>query len=320
MKTPNIFVFLAAASLLTASACDLCSVYSANEAHGDLVKGFYSGVAEQFTHFGTMQQDGGKVSNEAGQQMNSSITQLMIGYNVHERFGIQLNLPVIHRSFKRAEDLEIDRDTVSGIGEMSLLGRACLYRNDDNNLTVAWNFLGGVKLPTGESDRLQEEVDEVTAPPLSPGGVESGIHGHDLALGSGSVDYIVGTSLFARYKRAFVSASVQYAIRTKGDFDYRYANDLIWSGGPGVYLVLESEWTLSMQMNVSGEYKPRDTFQGDKAEDTGMKAVYLGPELSVSWQGKLSAEMGVDFSVDIENTALQLVPDYRAHAGVTWRF
>jgi hypothetical protein len=320
MKTPNIFVFLAAASLLTASACDLCSVYSANEAHGDLVKGFYSGVAEQFTHFGTMQQDGGKVSNEAGQQMNSSITQLMIGYNVHERLGIQLNLPVIHRSFKRAEDLEIHRGTVSGIGEMSLLGRACLYRNDDKNLTVAWNFLGGVKLPTGESDRLQEEVDEVTAPPLSPGGVESGIHGHDLALGSGSVDYIVGTSLFARYKRAFVSASVQYAIRTKGDFDYRYANDLIWSGGPGVYLVLESEWTLSMQMNVSGEYKPRDTFQGDKAEDTGMKAVYLGPELSVSWQGKLSAEMGVDFSVDIENTALQLVPDYRAHAGVTWRF
>ena len=320
MKTPNIFVFLAAASLLTASACDLCSVYSANEAHGDLVKGFYSGVAEQFTHFGTMQQDGGKVSNEAGQQMNSSITQLMIGYNVHERFGIQLNLPVIHRSFKRAEDLEIDRGTVSGIGEMSLLGRACLYRNDDNNLTVAWNFLGGVKLPTGESDRLQEEVDEVTAPPLSPGGVESGIHGHDLALGSGSVDYIVDTSLFGRYKRAFVSANVQYAIRTKGDFDYRYANDLIWSGGPGVYLVLESEWTLSMQMNVSGEYKPRDTFQGDKAEDTGMKAVYLGPELSVSWQGKLSAEMGVDFSVDIENTALQLVPDYRARAGVTWRF
>jgi len=134
------------------------------------------------------------------------------------------------------------------------------------------------------------------------------------------VDYIVDTSLFARYKRAFVSANVQYAIRTKGDFDYRYANDLIWSGGPGVYLVLESEWTLSMQMNVSGEYKPRDTFQGDKAEDTGMKAVYLGPELSVSWQGKLSAEMGVDFSVDIENAALQLVPDYRAHAGVTWRF
>ena len=220
MKTLTPLFVLATINTLTSSACDLCSVYSANEAHGDLVKGFYSGVAEQFTHFGTMQQDGGKVPNEAGQQMNSSITQLMIGYNVHERFGFQLNLPVIHRSFKRAEDLEIDRGTVSGIGDMSLLGRACLYRNDDNNLTVAWNVLGGVKLPTGDSGRLQEEVDELTAPPLSPGGIESGIHGHDLALGSGSVDYVVGTSLFARYKRVFVSANIQYAIRRKGVFSF----------------------------------------------------------------------------------------------------
>ena len=320
MKTLTPLFVLATVNTLTSSACDLCSVYSANEAHGDLVKGFYSGVAEQFTHFGTMQQDGGKVPNEAGQQMNSSITQLMIGYNVHERFGFQLNLPVIHRSFKRAEDLEIDRGTVSGIGDMSLLGRACLYRNDDNNLTVAWNVLGGVKLPTGDSGRLQEEVDELTAPPLSPGGIESGIHGHDLVLGSGSVDYLVGTSMFARYKRVFVSANIQYAIRSKGDFDYRYANDLIWSGGPGVYLVMKNEWTLSLQLNVSGEKKSRDTFQGDKAEDTGIRAVYLGPEFSVSWQGKLSAELGADFPLDIENTALQLVPDYRAHAGVTWRF
>ena len=123
-------VVLSVAGVSSVSACDLCSVYSANEAHGDLVKGFYSGVAEQFTHFGTMQQDGEKVPNEAGQRMNSSITQLMIGYNVHERFGLQLNLPVIHRAFKRAEDLEMDRGTVSGIGDVSLLGRACLYRNE----------------------------------------------------------------------------------------------------------------------------------------------------------------------------------------------
>ncbi len=32
-----------------ASACDLCSVYSATQARGELGKGFYSGVAEQFS-------------------------------------------------------------------------------------------------------------------------------------------------------------------------------------------------------------------------------------------------------------------------------
>ncbi len=300
--------------------CDLCAVYSANENSGAVGKGLYAGVAEQFTHFGTMLEEGHEVPNDAGQHLNSSISQLMIGYNIHEQFSVQFNLPVIHRWYQRAEDLEIERGSVSGIGDVSLMGRACLFRTDDNNVTVAWNVLGGVKLPTGETERLQEEVDELSAPPLSPGGIESGIHGHDLTLGSGSVDYLVGTSLFVRYQRMFVNANIQYSIRTKGDFDYRFANDLIWSGGPGVYLVLENKWTLSVQLNVSGENKPRDIFQGGKAEDTGIRAVYFGPEVSATWQGKLSAELGADFPVDIENTALQIVPDYRVRAGVTWRF
>ena len=71
----------------------------------------------------------------------------------------------------------------------------------------------------------------ITTPP--PPSVESGVHGHDLALGSGSFDGIVGTGIYTRWTRAFFNASMQYAIRTKGDFDYQYANDLTWFGGPG---------------------------------------------------------------------------------------
>ncbi len=301
-------------------ACDLCAVYSAHESRGELGKGWYAGGAEQFTHFGTMQQDGRKVPNDLGQHLNSSISQLLIGYNLNERFGVQFNLPVIYRSFVRPDGFAIDRGTVSGLGDVSLLGRFALFRNDDKNVTVAWNVLGGVKLPTGDTTRLQEEVAELTAPPPPPGSPDCGIHGHDLTLGSGSVDGIVGTSIFARYQRVFLSANVQYAIRTQGDLDYQFANDLTWSGGPGVYLVLENEWTLALQLNVSGEYKPRDTFQGVTAGDTGLTAVYLGPKISVSWQEKLSAELGADFPVSIANTALQTVADYRLRAGVTWRF
>jgi len=311
---------LTVASATSLWACDLCAVYSANESRGELGRGFSAGVAEQFTHFGTMQQDGQKVPNDAQQHLNSSISQLMVRYNFHEHFGVQFNLPVIHRSFVRPDGFANDSGTVTGIGEVSLLGRFSVLRDDAQNVTYTWNILGGVKLPTGDTRRLHEEVDELTAPPQPPGAPESGIHGHDLALGSGSVDGIVGTSIFARYKHVFLSANAQYAIRTKGDFDYEYANDLTWAGGPGVYLVLENEWTLAVQLNVSGEYKPRDTFEGATADDTGVTAVYLGPELSVSWTEKLSAEIGADFPVSIKNTALQAVVDYRLRAGVTWRF
>jgi len=96
-------------------------------------------------------------------------------------------------------------------------------------------------------------------------------------LGSGSYDGIVGSSLYARWGRGFATALVQYAIRSTGDYDYRFANDLTWAGGPGYYLLMKDEFTLGLQAVVSGEYKRLDQFQGVAADDTGVTAVYLGP-------------------------------------------
>ena len=91
-------------------------------------------------------------------------------------------------------------------------------------------------------------------------------------------------------------------------------------GGPGVYLILSHQWTLALQGVVSGENKGTDTFQGKSAEDTGITSVYLGPQVNVSWGGKLSGQIGLDIPVSLDNTALQTVPDYRIRAGLTWRF
>ena len=307
-------VGLAAASVQSLSACDLCAVYSAAEAHGEIGRGVFAGVAEQYTRFGTMQEDGHKVPNEVNQWMDSYITQIFAGYNFNSRVGVQLNLPFIVRSFKRPEGFAIDRGNESGIGDLLLTGHLNAYRYEAMDWTFNWNLLGGVKLPTGDSGRIAEELNEVEV----PGAPESGIHGHDLTLGSGSVDGLIGTSAYARWKRLFLGASVQYAIRSEGDYHYQFANDLTWSGGPGVLLALKDDYTVSLQANCTGESKGKDTFAGAKAEDTGVTSVYLGPEIIVTWKDKLSAELGVDVPVSIDNTALQLVPDYRVRAAVTW--
>src|SRR5258706_205067 len=78
-------------------ACDLCAVYAATEAQGGGGKGFFGGVAEQFTHLGTLQEDGQRVENTVGQVIDSSVSQIFAGYNFSDRFGVQLNLPVIYR-------------------------------------------------------------------------------------------------------------------------------------------------------------------------------------------------------------------------------
>jgi hypothetical protein len=299
-----------------AMACDLCSVYSAVEAR-ESGPGWSGTVFEQFTHYGTLQEDGHEVSNPVGQYLDSSITHFIVGYQFNERFGLQLNVPFIYRSFKRPEGFAIDRGTVSGLGDMSLVANVRLYEKLTEDTTILVSGLGGIKFPTGSSHRLKEELNETPPPPGAP---ESGIHGHDLALGSGSYDGIIGGTALARWKRLFASAGLQYAIRTEGDVHYRYANDLTWNGGPGVYLWMAHEGTLTLQLNVSGETKGKDTFEGDKAEDTAITSLYLGPEVGLTWKRNLSADFGVDIPVSQNNSALQAVADYRIRAAATWRF
>jgi len=308
---------LVAACAQPALACDLCAIYAASQARGEAGRGLFAGVAEQYTHFGTVQVDGHEVSNPSGQYLDSSISQLFAGYNLSERFGLQFNVPVIYRSFQRPDSKgDIDRGTESGVGDVSLLATLTPYQKLAEDFTFNWTVLAGMKFPTGSSDRIKEELNEVEEPIGPP----SGIHGHDLTLGTGSYDGIVGTGIFTRWHQGFLVVNVQYAIRTKGDFDYEFANDLTWAGGPGYYIALRHQYTLSLQAVVSGEYKGKDTFRGESAEDTGVTAVYLGPQLNFTWGENLAAYLAADLPVSIENTSLQTVPDYRIRGGFTWHF
>lgn len=305
------------AAAAPAFGCDLCAVYNVAAAHGELEKGFFAGVAEQFTHFGTLQEDGDEIRDRASQRLDSSITQVLGGYTFSQYAGLQFNVPVIYRSFRRPEHLDIDRGTESGVGDISLALNSSPFRWESMHATVAWTVLGGVKLPTGDTDRLREELHEHEHEEGVP---ESGIHGHDLALGSGSVDAIIGSGLFARWRRLFFNGSVQYAIRTEGDIDYRFANDLTWNGGPGVFALMSETHTLGLQFVVSGEDKGYDRFQGRRADDTAITSVFLGPQLNFTWTDQLSAQFGIDLPVLLDNSAVQIVPDWRARAALTWRF
>ena len=82
-----------------AAACDLCTVYSAIEAKQSK-PGFNVGAFEQFTRFGTLEDRGYKEDNPTGQSLDSSITQLILGYQFNERFDVQANLPYIYRCSK----------------------------------------------------------------------------------------------------------------------------------------------------------------------------------------------------------------------------
>src|ERR1700680_780241 len=336
MKSLRLFLVLSFVSIVAmpSDACDLCGCYTPqleatsgmeSATSKDWWSGFYGAVGEQFTHFGTVLVDGREVSNPTGQYENSSITQIVAGYIINDRFALQLNIPLIYREFKRPEGFAIDRGTESGLGDISLLLKTVAFRyasgarrefdvggknpvavEHEPDFTFSAVLLTGLKLPTGDSSRIKEEFHEINVPGAPP----SGIHGHDLTLGTGSYDGIFGEQTSLRYKNAFFEASVQFTLRGDGLHQYHFANDLGWSGGPRYYFVRKRDTIIGLQFDVSGEHKDVDRFRGKKAEDTGITSVFLGPRVVVSC-GRWSAEVAAELPVLIDNTALQVVPDYR---------
>jgi hypothetical protein len=324
-------------------ACDVCAVYTATELREARV-GLRLGVAEQLTNFTTLQDGGREIPNPARERLTSSITQLIAGYNVTPRFGLQLTLPIISRTYRRLEEGGVVHGDETGIGDMSIVGNWLALSRVSEQSVLRISLLGGLKLPSGDSGRLAEESEEGhhhasatrRGPSISPrhtggdppGGGDSpadaepvsGIHGHDLALGSGSVDGIVGGQIFFSWQRLFVSAWGQYAVRTEGDFDYTYANDLTWSGGPGVLALLTHHYTLGVQALLTGETKGKDDLDGVPADDTGITALYVGPGFTFTWGTSLGAEIAADLPVVQNNTSVQIVADYRLRGGLTWRF
>ncbi len=332
--------FISISTAAPAFACDLCGCYTPTlEVTHEKSLGFYAGVSEQFTHFGTDRLNGHEVSNPTGQYLDSSNTQIVVGARfLDNRFGLQVNVPLIYRSFKRPAGVAIDRGHESGVGDVSMLANFVVFRKEalfretggglskDGETTLpavrgqpdfkTWlNVTAGLKFPTGDSSRIREEFNEAEV----QGAPASGIHGHDLALGTGSYDGVFGAEFFLRYKAVFFEAETQFTWRGQGRNSYRYANDFLWSGGPGVYLFRHDDKSLGLQCVLSGETKGLDTFLGEPATDTGVTSLYVGPRIVASF-GRVDGEVGVDLPVIMNTTDFQTTPDYRIRAALTIRF
>ena len=74
--------------------------------------------------------DGREAANPSGQYEDSSITQLVAGYSFTPRFALQVNVPLVYRSFERPEGFALDRGTEAGLGDISLLGKLVIFHKE----------------------------------------------------------------------------------------------------------------------------------------------------------------------------------------------
>jgi hypothetical protein len=316
-----------------AQACELCAIYSADSARGQSSGGFLFTMSEMFAESGRLQMEGEEVDFPGGDHLTSSVTHFVPTWNFSSRFGLSVSVPLVYRSFRFTDQRFGAPGPVTetgdefGLGDAALVGRLSVLQKVEMDYSVVVNLLGGVKFPTGDSDRIREEVEQARIFDSIPGhddplghSLLTSVHQHDISAGSGSYDGILGITANTRWKRWIFNAQFQYYIRTPGESGFEYGDELMVSGGPGAYLLLQDSFTLLLQANAAYETRARDTLLGRKSDRTGLTAWYMGPQVAFTWGDHFAANAGIDIPLRIANNGFQNVPDYRVHGGLSVRF
>src|SRR5262249_3235960 len=115
---------------------------------------------EQFTDFETEQEGGQKAPNPAGERLHSFNTQVFGGYNFTPNLAIQVIVPILARDYRRLEEQGIVDGNEAGFGDLSVIGSWTAYSGVTETTLTRLTLIGGLKLPSGNSHRLAEELNE----------------------------------------------------------------------------------------------------------------------------------------------------------------
>lgn len=212
-----------------------------------------------------------------------------LGYGATPDLTLGATIPYVRKEITtRTGGGSGSETTVDGLADTFLTAKYRYYERNYPGGSTQLAVLGGVKLPTGDTDAKDGSGALLPMPDQ---------------LGSGSVDYVLaltGTSIFD-YNWA-VHASVLYKKNTEGDRDFRFGDFLNYNlavsrqiyhepyPGPEVYLGLE----------LNGEYSARNELNGTDFADSGGNRIFLSPTLVAFLTRNWTLEASVQVPV-VEN-------------------
>ncbi|HET7436633.1 MAG TPA: hypothetical protein VFN10_18130 [Thermoanaerobaculia bacterium] len=191
---------------------------------------------------------------------------------------------------------------IQGVGDVTLHARYALT-------PTVW-ALGGVKLPTGNDERANDDGEIGELPIQAGSGTTDGLIG--LAYQSHAI-----RSTRAGYSLAPYFASASYTFRTGDARGYRMGNELQLNAG-GAY-PLGRTFDLLVQLNARSRTKDRIADEPEEAEFTGGKALYITPGIRVS-AGTAGVYALVQLPLYQDVNALQLTARRNWIIGVQTRF
>jgi hypothetical protein len=240
---------------------------------------------------------------------------LFYSARVLEPLFLDVNLPFTSKAYTQRPDNTYDSDRETALGDMSVLLTLQTYAEADEVGIVDWRVRAGAKLPTGDSDKLNSYSPAQT---LNNGG--SNVYSYDHTIGSGSFDWIVGSSLFLKEDRFLGFADAQYIGRTTGENDFRFGDKVSVHVTPGYLFFERGKNTFAFLVDSSYIFIAEGDFDGRTVPNTGESSFYLGPSILANFNDIVSGYVGVSLPLYHDMTGTQLATDYQIVASVMGAF
>lgn len=332
-KKPFVVSVITLVFSFNAFACDPCMLYGLHKIDGHQAGGLTLEISEQYTNFDKSRERKKTGTGNTEEVKDFSTTQFSLSYDLTDKAGIQLTLPLLYRRFDEVKDHNTISNSDSGLGDISIVGNYNFLDYKSGDFKFSSDALIGIKIPTGDTGALSEftekEEDEGhhdkeeshhKSIRLKHHPISSVSGGRVLSLGTGSYDYIFGMNFIARYNRYLSVNNIQYTYRTEGDFNYRFADDLLWSSGAGYYLYLDHSFNCAGLITISGESKAKDKQDGQIVSGSQISNLYVGPQLIFTFNQNLGFDLGAGFRVTGEDVNSVVVPEMKIRSGVFYRF
>jgi hypothetical protein len=208
--------------------------------------------------------------------------------------------------------MDMKMDTVSGIGDASLIAYYTFYQDEPVRPTLRFSGGLGIKTPTGKNNE-KDKNGQLYHAMMQPG------------TGSWDPLFIVNGMVFL--DPVWLQANVFYHLTTKGDSGYEFGDQL----SADVISRYQMFKYMNIGLELNGIYAGKDkdhdsrfatnTALLDNTSNTGLFAVYVTPAIQVKIPNT-GGSLEIKYQQPIYQNAngIQQVIDWRVFASFTWNF
>lgn len=243
---------------------------------------FFSGsVFRALTVFIRKTDDDNKTLNR---RLTVKEVPIVLGYSPTPDVAAAIAVPWTEKSLRR--NLSGRRVTldVAGLGDTVLIGRWTFKKWLGPWRRTDLAVIGGVELPTGDTNRRDEGI---RLPP-------------DLQLGSGSFDPFFRMAFSHIVKRNSIFAELQYKVNTPGALDFKFG-DVLEYDLAAVYRFFPAEKYPNPEfygiLELNGVWEQQARQRGRDVENTGSHTIFLSPGIQATPLKNLLLEASVQIPI-----------------------